>query len=119
MILARWWQSMLYNPGGFSQEFHKLRLTPPLTVLLLVAGITLLSLGADYRFWALIFAVPFMFAGFSLVHGFAALKGLRGKWLGLFYFTWFVVDPFKILLLLVVVVDSWFDLRGRLAAKAD
>jgi hypothetical protein len=60
-----------------------------------------------------------MFAGFSLVHGFAALKGLRGKWLGLFYFTWFVVDPFKILLLLVVVVDSWFDLRGRLAAKAD
>ncbi|MGK0442630.1 MAG: hypothetical protein ACJA0N_002445, partial [Pseudohongiellaceae bacterium] len=39
LILARWWQSMLYNPGGFSQEFHKLRLTPPLTVLLLVAGI--------------------------------------------------------------------------------
>ena len=117
LILARWWQALLYNPGGFREEFHKLRLTPPLTVLLLVAGIALSSLGADYRFWALIFAVPFIFAGFALVHGFAALKGLSGHWLAMFYFTWFVLDPLKALLLLVVVVDSWFDLRGRLASK--
>ena len=117
LILARWWQALLYNPGGFREEFHKLRLTPPMTVLLLVLGIALSSLGADYRFWALIFAVPFVFAGFALVHGFAALKGLSGHWLGMFYFTWFVLDPLKALLLLVVVVDSWFDLRGRLASK--
>ncbi|MCR8921546.1 hypothetical protein NO559_02110 [Dasania sp. GY-MA-18] len=114
LILARWWQALLYNPGGFRQEFHSLRLTPPLTVLLLVAGIALSSLGADYRFWALICVVPFMFAGFALVHGWVAKKQMNGHWLGLFYIGWFILDPIKLLLLLVVVVDSWFDLRGRL-----
>ncbi|WP_019529781.1 hypothetical protein [Dasania marina] len=114
LILARWWQALLYNPGGFRQEFYSLRLTPPLTVLLLVAGIALSSLGADYRFWALICVVPFMFAGFALVHGLVAKKQMNGRWLGLFYIGWFILDPIKLLLLLVVVVDSWFDLRGRL-----
>jgi hypothetical protein len=114
LILARWWQALLYNPGGFRQEFHSLRLTPSLTVLLLVTGIALSSLGADYRSWALIFAVPLVFAGFALVHGLVAQKQLNGQWLGLFYAGWFIVDPLKILLLLVVVLDSWIDLRGRL-----
>lgn len=114
LILARWWQALLYNPGGFRQEFHSLRLTPPYTVLLLVAGIALSSLGADYRFWALIFAVPFMFTGFALIHGLTAKKQMNGQWLVLFYIGWFILDPLKVLLLLVVVVDSWFDLRGRL-----
>ncbi|PVV21544.1 MAG: hypothetical protein B6D74_11495, partial [gamma proteobacterium symbiont of Ctena orbiculata] len=25
LYLARWWQAMLYNPGGFATEFHQLR----------------------------------------------------------------------------------------------
>ena len=35
LILARGWQAMLYNPGGFRTEFHRLRLTPMVTVVLL------------------------------------------------------------------------------------
>lgn len=113
LILARWWQALLYNPGGFRTEFHSLRITPSLTVLLLVMGIALSSLGADYRYWALIFSVPFVFAGFALVHGLVAQKQLSGQWLGFFYMAWFIIDPIKLLLILVVVVDSWIDLRGR------
>ncbi|NNC54346.1 MAG: hypothetical protein HKO07_01350, partial [Pseudomonadales bacterium] len=26
LLVARWWQAMLYNPGGFREEFHALRL---------------------------------------------------------------------------------------------
>merc|ERR1711916_281673 len=32
LILARWWQVVLYNPGGFRQEFLSLQLTPTLAI---------------------------------------------------------------------------------------
>ncbi|MEE8057634.1 MAG: hypothetical protein V3T17_07355 [Pseudomonadales bacterium] len=115
LILARWWQALLYNPGGFRAEFHSLRLTPPLTVLLLTMGLLLSSLGAEYRLWALIFAVPFMFSGFALIHGLVAQKQLNANWLGVFYFFWLLLDPVKALVLILAVVDSWLNIRGRLA----
>jgi hypothetical protein len=115
LILARWWQALLYNPGGFSTEFQGLRLPPQLTVGLLIAGLVLSMLGADYRLWAVIFAVPFVFAGFALVHGLAAKKQLNSNWLKIFYISWLLFDPLKALLLIVAIVDSWLHIRGRMA----
>ena len=115
LVLARWWQALLYNPGGFRQEFHQLRLTPQLSIALVMIGLLVSSLGSDYRLWALIFAVPFMFAGFALIHGLVGIKQLNANWLGLFYFLWLLLDPMKALVLILAVVDSWFDIRGRLA----
>lgn len=37
LILARAWQARLYNPGGFREEFHRLRLAPWMSVVLLLA----------------------------------------------------------------------------------
>lgn len=113
LLLARWWQAVLYNPGGFRQEFHRLRLAPPLTVVLLLLGVAVSSLGADYKLWAMIFALPLVFAGFGLVHGLVGLKGLSSAWLGGFYFLWLVLGPVKMLTILLAVVDSWVDFRGR------
>jgi hypothetical protein len=115
LILARWWQALLYNPGGFSTEFQGLRLPPQLTVGLLIAGLVLSMLGADYRLWAVIFAVPFVFAGFALAHGLAAKKQLNSNWLKIFYISWLLFDPLKALLLIVAIVDSWLHIRGRMA----
>ena len=117
LMLGRWWQGMLYNPGGFQKEFHQLRLLPPLTVVLLVAGIVLASLGADFRIWAVIFAIPFIFAGFALLHGVVAARGLTSKWLVIFYISWLVLDPVKVIVFVLVVVDSWINIRGRLAVS--
>lgn len=115
LILARWWQAMLYNPGGFQAEFHQLRLPPLLTVGLLVVGLAISTLGADYRLWAMIFALPLVFAGFGLIHGLVAMKGLSNKWLGLVYICWLLLDSTKALLIVVAVADSWLDFRGRVA----
>lgn len=117
LVLARWWQALLYNPGGFRAEFHQLRLTPQLSTLLVIAGLSVSTLGADYRLWAMIAAIPFMFAGFALIHGVVAQKQLGGNWLVFFYIAWLFVDPLKALLLILAVVDSWIDFRGRLAAS--
>jgi hypothetical protein len=117
LLLARWWQASLYNPGGFKAELHRLLLPPPLTVSLLLVGLILWTLGTDFRLWSVLFAVPFVFAGFALVHGLAQQRGLSSNWLVVFYICWLVFSPLKAVLLVVAIADSWLDIRGRLAAK--
>ncbi|EEF23190.1 conserved hypothetical protein, partial [Ricinus communis] len=75
LLLARWWQAMLYNPGGFRGEFHQLRLPLPLAATLVAIGLGLSGLGSEFRFWALMCTVPFFVAGFALLHGLVGLKG--------------------------------------------
>lgn len=115
LLLARWWQAMLYNPGGFREEFHRLRLSPGVTIGLLVFGAVAVYLGNGYETWVLIFALPLVIAGFGLVHGLAARKGLGGVWLGLFYFFWVLVGPVRLLVIALAVLDSWLDFRTRVA----
>jgi len=117
LMLGRWWQSLLYNPGGFKEEFQSFRLPPAMTIVLLLVAMGVGSLGVDFWFWALIAALPFIFAGFGLVHGVAAKRQLNSVWLGLFYFSWLLLDPVKVVLLLAVIVDSWIDLRARVASR--
>jgi hypothetical protein len=115
LIFGRWWQSLLYNPGGFRQEFHLLRLPPLLVIVLLLSGFLLTVMGSDYRFWAVICALPFLFAGVALVHGVFAQKNLGRAWLVAFYCAWLLLAPIKIALLILVVADSWLDIRKRIA----
>ena len=37
LLLARWWQALLYNPGGFQAEFHQLRLSVRQAAVLVAA----------------------------------------------------------------------------------
>ena len=115
LILARWWQSVLYNPGGFRQEFHNLRLAPQLSIALLVVGLALSLIGPDYRLWGAIVALPFVFTGFALIHGLAAQRHMNSGWLLMFYISWLLFEPVKGGLLVLAVADSWIDIRGRLA----
>ncbi|MGK0499091.1 MAG: hypothetical protein ACJAYG_000722 [Oceanicoccus sp.] len=117
LLLARWWQALLYNPGGFQTEFHGLRLPPQLTVLLLLAGLLMSMLGADYRLLTAIVALPFVFAGFALVHGLLLQRKVTGNWVVLFYIAWLLFDPIKAILLVMAITDSWLDIRGRLASR--
>jgi hypothetical protein len=119
-LLARWWQAMLYNPGGFREEFHRLRL--PLSVaaaLLLVGGLLAALAGVEYRVWALPFAVPFIVAGFALAHGVVGLKGWGRAPLVALYVSWFLLwELVTIGLLLAALLDSGFDFRERLRKRA-
>src|SRR5690606_5940192 len=115
--LARWWQAMLYNPGGFREEFHRLRLPPLLAAGLIAAGIVATLPGPDYRLWAALFAVRFTVAGFALVHGVAGLNGWgRGPLVAL-YLCWLLFGWAKAMLLLAALVDSWVDIRRRVSRQ--
>jgi hypothetical protein len=113
LLLARYWQALLYNPGGFREEFHALRFPPLWTTGL---GLLALAVWAQEPWvsgWALVVSVPLMFCGFSLVHAYVAASGRGASSLVIFYLLWLFVDPVKGLLLGCVVADAWIDFRRR------
>jgi hypothetical protein len=117
LLLARYWQAALYNPGGFGQEFRALYYPPAVTAGLALAAVGLASAGAEYRTWAMIAVVPLALAGLALVHAHATWRG-RGKgWLAGFYVAWVLFDPVKLLVVCAAVADSWFKFRQRWTGK--
>ena len=113
LMLARWWQALLYNPEGFGLEFRAIRLSPMLTLGLVVSGIALSSLGVEYRPWGMLFALPLVVASFALVHWGVKHKQVPSHWLFTLYMLWLFFDVVKAGLLLLAVVDSWLDFRSR------
>ncbi len=118
LIVGRWWQALLYNPGGFAEEFRTLKLSAPQAVVCMAAGIYSLFQGPDYSIWSALFTLPLLFAGLAIVHRVVALKKLGVQWLVLFYIALFVLDPVSQLLVVLAFLDTWLDVRGRVQPKA-
>ncbi len=119
LLLARWWQALLYNPGGFRAEFHGLRYTPAVSGILLLLVLGVSSLGLGYRPWAVLFALPLSIAGLALVHARAAYRGYGAAYLTLFYLLWVLLDPVKLIVIGLAVADSLVDFRSRWQPKPD
>ncbi len=114
VVIGRYWQALLYNPGGFRQEFHALRMPVQLVVpLVVLAGLCLLS--AEYQIWAWIFLVPLLISGIALVHGLAGRKKVSGVALAVFYIALILINPVKLLLCVAAVFDSFMNFRARVA----
>src|SRR5690554_678885 len=113
LILARWWQAELYNPGGFRQEFHQLRLQPGVALLLVVMFVVASFAGTALSGWVMYFMMPLFFAGLALIHGLVGLKTLSLLWLLAFYLL--LLNPLVAQLLSVAaLIDSWYDFRSRI-----
>ena len=68
LFVSRWWQAMLYNPGGFGEEFRQLRLDVRAAGLSIIAFVAALYLPTEYRFWAELMVLPLLLSGLSLMH---------------------------------------------------
>lgn len=119
LFLARYWQAALYNPGGFGEEFRALYYPPAIAVGLALGMIGLASLGAEYRTWAVICAVPLSFAGIALVHARVRHRKQGAGWLTGFYVAWLFFDPVKLLVVFAAIADSWMNFRQRWNADQD
>jgi hypothetical protein len=110
LMIGRWWQSLLYNPGGFQQEFHNLRIDPRVMIFLL--GVILVGLMdiPPLDGWLPLFCIAPMMAGLAIAHYMVAKKTMGTPWLVLIYMTVLMMAPAIILLGLS---DSLLDLRKR------
>jgi len=118
LLLARSWQSGLYNPGGFKQEFHALKLPQMYTAILLAVLLTIYQLELDFMRWLPLLLLPWIFAGIALIHGSLAKRDLGRSWLIAFYVAIIFIGPYVItLLVLAAIIDSFVDFRARIPAK--
>ncbi len=101
MLLARWWQSALFNPGGFRKEFYALRLPrilvfptlAGLLTLLLIPGATSMAL----RDTVILMLVLYLFQGISVIHGFLYTRARSRLWLIVLYGLFFIMPRFILL----------------------
>ncbi|MCY1367336.1 hypothetical protein D9M69_542650 [compost metagenome] len=118
LMLGRYWQAALYNPGGFGGEFRSLKLSPALAFGLLAAMLLGPNLGLELAMLTPICSVPLAFAGLALLHGLAKQGGLAGFWLvGLYVSLLLFMQLVYPLLVVLAIVDSLIDFRGRKARK--
>ncbi|MBT7226756.1 MAG: hypothetical protein HN872_09095 [Gammaproteobacteria bacterium] len=117
LMLARWMQAALFNPGGFQKEFHGLRVEQNVA-LILVSCMMLANFEILIpQTWMLYLVLPLMFSGIALMHAVVATKKLSSLWLAVLY-ALIVLPLIANLVVLLALLDSWYDFRTRLTKSA-
>ncbi|WP_411728406.1 hypothetical protein [Methyloglobulus sp.] len=117
LFLGRWWQAMLFNPGGFRQEFLGLKVQPRLAVISIATiGIAIASSGVVSQIaWntTILMFVLYTFIGTAVLHTvFSRMK--IGKYaVPMFYITLFFIPHSLLPVALVGLSDTWLDIRKR------
>ncbi|VVP96191.1 hypothetical protein PS918_03711 [Pseudomonas fluorescens] len=118
LIVGRYWQALLYNPGGFGREFRAVRIPLGPAMLLLAGMVVTPNLGVQMSMLVPLCSVPLVFAGLALIHGLVAQKRLARFWLvGLYVTLLLFMQLIYPLLVVLAIVDSLIDFRGRLESK--
>jgi len=123
LSLARWFQGMLYNPGGFQQEFHSLFIEKRVAIvaaLIGIGGMIFAGQGGISQDLMILVVALFSIHGLALVHGVIGISGMGRGWLFALYVGLVIVPPhIAMMLAMVGYIDSWADIRGRLRAKLE
>lgn len=113
LVLGRWWQALLYNPGGLQQEIHNLRMPLPLAAIGMLLWIFCL-VSEHYVFWGAVAAFPMLVAGIGLMHWLVAQRGWgRGPLIALYVMLVIAALPLAGFLCGLALIDSWIDIRAR------
>lgn len=117
LVLARWWQSVVYSPGSLGYELRNIRLSR-LAGILFVASLAISYLGNSVVLDVMpIVYVLFGTAGLSLVH--YLFKRSESKhaffWLMVFYVILFMTLPFSLVMIaMLALLDIWLNIRRRM-----
>jgi hypothetical protein len=130
LLLGRWWQAQLFNPGGFGDEFRRLRLGQTLAAiaLTLVVASMLWQLGEPgdasglLRDLLALAQIAFALQGIAIAHTLAYRTKVHRGWLiALYLLLLLFLGQTVLLLALVGTLDNWFDFRSKfgLGKKTD
>ena len=116
LLLGRWWQALLFNPGGFRPEFHQLRLGRPLALLALALfGAALLSGWSVLGNLVLVLGTLYSVQGIAVTHALVFKLRLSPAWLLLLYL--FLVPLLSQLVMALGITDTWADFRTRVRPR--
>ncbi len=118
LFLARWWQAVLYNPGGFKTEYLSLRVHPKVALAsLFIVAIALLTPSSVAEIcWniSILFIVLYGLSGMAVLHS-IFLEVKTKRFAVPFLYVTIVLVPHVIAIVVIVgVIDAWLDLRSKI-----
>lgn len=118
LLLARWWQANLYNPGGFGIEYLSLRMPSRFTIATMIVFVIATVSGEmiselAWNIGILLFMV-YMFVGTAIAHALIASTKVKRFVLPLFYLLIFVVPHIVIPVAIIGISDTWLNLRKHI-----
>jgi hypothetical protein len=119
LLLGRWWQASLYNPGGFRAEFLGLRNHPRLAFAsLVVIAVAFLAKGSVAEIaWniAIPLFVLYVFTGMAVLHVLLAAKSSKWFLLPILYVFILMIPHALLPVAFIGLGDTWLNLRHRIS----
>jgi hypothetical protein len=119
LVIARYWQALLYNPGAFGPEFRDLQLGRSLAVVVVV--LALFGQLADVPLaleMAFILGVLFFIQGLAVMHALTQAQGMSHFWLvGMYVLLVLALPQMFLLIAALGAIDGVARLRDRFPAR--
>ncbi|PID61929.1 MAG: hypothetical protein CSB44_05495 [Gammaproteobacteria bacterium] len=113
LFLARYWQAVLVNPGGFGSEFRTLDFGRPIALALAVLlAVCLFASGAFALGITLIIITLLCLQGLAVAHAVVKERGMNSNWLAGLYVL-LLIPHTTLLLAALGLLDSVHPLRQR------
>lgn len=117
LLLARWWQAVNFNPGGFGKEFRALNLGKSAALAALAIMAATWAIDSDMLLaMTLVVLVLYLSQGSAVMHAIFAIKKYSVVWLYVIYILMLFIPHVVVLLVLLGLADAWIDFRRRMAA---
>lgn len=116
VCIGRWWQALLFNPGGFQQEFHQLRISKNVAIPAAILAWVISSQSGTLQYFAadifILLTFFYWLGGVALVHSIAG--NLRLHWsVYLIFYPLNIIPPMQVIVAGAGFFDSWFNFREK------
>lgn len=120
MLLGRWWQALLFNPGGFRKEFLGLKSHGAIAYVFLIvfalASLNSGSIGEGMQNASILAFFFYLIVGVSVLHVLVSATSMPGLLLPTMYILMFFVPHVLLPVALVGYTDTWANWRTRMIA---
>ncbi len=118
VFLARWWQSIVFNPGGLRKELYQIRLSYAAGIVFIV-GLVCSYWGNDLIVDIMpILYLVFGLAGFSLLHAVISTRKTGWIWIAVMYGMLILTPVIVVLIAMLALIDTLVDFRSRLTKQS-
>lgn len=118
IFIGRWWQSQLYYPGRFNENFQQLRLPKNVAYFAAVVIVTSLVVKSSImQDLSGVLMAGLVFPGLAIAHYIIAIKQLKRAWLIGLYIVLIVFPQTIFIAAAIGLLDNWLDIRKRLTQK--
>lgn len=117
LFLGRWWQALLFNPGGFKQEFLQLNTSPKLAISSIVVLAVAFFAGGTVSevAWNMVILlfVLYTVTGTSVLHVVFAQTKMSRYAVPMFYITLFLLPQVLPPVAVIGLIDAWLNIRKK------